>query len=272
MAWVAPTIAASSPIARWRKPPILALAYISPARSSKRRISIILARISRAIFLSGRSCDACFTPVSSGPRTLVASLVATAPEGTRCPRRLSGGGATYAGQVDHEHERRVGRDGGWLALGAVGELGRDDQLAPAADPHSLHALVPAGDHLAAAELELERLRTAAPGRVELLAVLVEHAHVLHAQGVAVLGRRPLALHDVLDLELLRGRPARHRDLGLVGQLAGGLERPRLGLGLGRAAGAGVLGAAGAAATGGDQRHKSGGYEEQGAHAAAHPRA
>src|SRR3954452_14653619 len=173
MAWVAPTIAASSPMARCRKPPILALAYISPARSSKRRISIILARISRATFLSGRSCDACLTPVSSGPRTLVASLVATAPEGTRWPRRLSAAGSTYAGQVDHEDERRVGRDGGRLTLGAVGELGRNDQLTAAADPHSLHAGVPAGDHLAAPELELERLRAAAPRRVELLAVVVE---------------------------------------------------------------------------------------------------
>src|SRR3954449_2993405 len=145
MAWVAPTMAASSPMAKCRKPPRLALAYISPARSSKRRISIILARISRATFLSGRSCDACLTPVSSGPRTLVASLVATAPEGTRWARRLSGAGSAYAGQIDHEHKRRAGRDGGWLTLGAVGELGRDDQLAPAADAHSLHAFVPAGD-------------------------------------------------------------------------------------------------------------------------------
>ena len=40
----APTIVASSPIARCRKPPILAFAYISPARSSKRRMSIIVAQ------------------------------------------------------------------------------------------------------------------------------------------------------------------------------------------------------------------------------------
>src|SRR2546423_152672 len=39
---------ASSPIARCRKPPTLALAYISPARSSKRRISIIALSHSRA--------------------------------------------------------------------------------------------------------------------------------------------------------------------------------------------------------------------------------
>src|SRR4028119_700908 len=43
MACVEPTIVASSPIARCRKPPILAFAYISPARSSKRRLSAIAA-------------------------------------------------------------------------------------------------------------------------------------------------------------------------------------------------------------------------------------
>src|ERR671915_476622 len=41
---------------RWRKPPILALAYISPARSSKRRMSIILLRTVRQVSSSGRSC------------------------------------------------------------------------------------------------------------------------------------------------------------------------------------------------------------------------
>src|SRR4051795_5538750 len=46
-------IVASSPMARWRKPPILALAYISPARSSKRRMSIIDCSHSRAAFFSG---------------------------------------------------------------------------------------------------------------------------------------------------------------------------------------------------------------------------
>src|SRR4051794_31079173 len=137
MARAEPTIVASSPIARCRNPPTLALAYISPARSSKRRISIILASISRATFLSGRSCDACFTPVSSGPLTLVASFVATAPDCTRCAGRFSGEKSADPGQVDHEHERRVGRNGRGLALGPVGELCGDDQLAAPAHAHSL---------------------------------------------------------------------------------------------------------------------------------------
>jgi len=44
-----PTIVASSPIARCRKPPTFGLAYISPARSSKRRISAIASSHSRAV-------------------------------------------------------------------------------------------------------------------------------------------------------------------------------------------------------------------------------
>src|SRR5919199_252506 len=58
MARAEPTIVASSPIARWRNPPIFALAYISPARSSKRRMRIIVASHSRATSGSGRSCSA----------------------------------------------------------------------------------------------------------------------------------------------------------------------------------------------------------------------
>src|SRR5918997_6108018 len=55
MARTAPTMVASSPMARWRKPPTLALAYISPARSSKRRMSIIERSHSRATSGSGSS-------------------------------------------------------------------------------------------------------------------------------------------------------------------------------------------------------------------------
>src|SRR6476659_1004968 len=49
---------ASSPIARCRRPPIFALAYISPARSSKRRISVIVESHSRATAASGSSFSA----------------------------------------------------------------------------------------------------------------------------------------------------------------------------------------------------------------------
>src|SRR4051794_12224215 len=48
MARTAPTIVASSPIARCRKPPTLFFAYIAPARSSKRRINSIASSHSRA--------------------------------------------------------------------------------------------------------------------------------------------------------------------------------------------------------------------------------
>src|SRR5215210_4418330 len=59
MARTAPTMVASSPIARCRKPPTFALAYISPARSSKRRMSIIDSSHSRAASRSGSSrCSA----------------------------------------------------------------------------------------------------------------------------------------------------------------------------------------------------------------------
>src|SRR5205814_491296 len=62
-------------------------------------------------------------------------------------------------RVDDEHERGVRRDGGRLAGRPVGELRRDDQLAPAAGLDAHEALVPALDHRALAELELERLPT-----------------------------------------------------------------------------------------------------------------
>src|SRR5215212_1066782 len=56
MARQAPTIVASSPIARCRKPPTFAFAYICPARSSKRRMRIIWRSQSRAASASGSSC------------------------------------------------------------------------------------------------------------------------------------------------------------------------------------------------------------------------
>src|ERR687886_343312 len=55
MARAEPTIVASSPIARCRKPPTLFLAYISCARSSKRRMSIIACSHSRASSVPGSS-------------------------------------------------------------------------------------------------------------------------------------------------------------------------------------------------------------------------
>src|SRR5829696_7916591 len=98
---------------RWRKPPIFAFAYISPARSSKRRISSIFWRTVRQVSLSGRSCLTFPKPISSRPATslglwpplpwsvlpsslrwapspaCVASLVAIGSESTHCrPRSI----------------------------------------------------------------------------------------------------------------------------------------------------------------------------------------
>src|SRR5215211_825775 len=94
---------------RWRKPPILALAYISPARSSKRRMRNIFWRTVRQVSLSGRPCLTSPKPISSSPTTSlglwpsvpppspflrcgapspdwVASLVAIGPESTHTLR------------------------------------------------------------------------------------------------------------------------------------------------------------------------------------------
>ena len=71
----------------------------------------------------------------------------------------------------------------WLdhAAGAarpVGHRRRDRQLPPAADPHPGDALIPAGDHLALAEREPERL-AAVPRRVELVTGREGDADVVH---------------------------------------------------------------------------------------------
>src|SRR5215207_7688354 len=92
---------------RWRKPPIFAFAYISPARSSKRRITSIVSRTVRQVSLSGRSCLTFPNPISSRPATslgdrpslpgsslpwapspaCVTSLVAIGSESTHCRLR-----------------------------------------------------------------------------------------------------------------------------------------------------------------------------------------
>ena len=71
-------------------------------------------------------------------------------------------------QVDHEHQRLTRLDHAARAAVAVAQVRRDHELAPAADLHARHALVPAADHPAGAEREAER-RAAVPRGVELLA-------------------------------------------------------------------------------------------------------
>ena len=91
-------------------------------------------------------------------------------------------------QVHDEHERLVGLDHAAGAALAVAEHRRDGDPPPAADPHAGHALVPAGDHLAASEAELERVAPV-PGGVELLAVGPGDPDVVHLDDLAGLGLR-----------------------------------------------------------------------------------
>src|SRR5919112_2262432 len=76
IARTAPTIVASSPIARCRKPPTLFLAYISCARSSKRRMSIIACSHSRASSVPGssRSASLSLTSAMRSPYLVAAPL------------------------------------------------------------------------------------------------------------------------------------------------------------------------------------------------------
>src|SRR5690606_25376296 len=89
-----------------------------------------------------------------------------------------------------------------------------DQLAAAADPHPPHPGVPAGDDLADAEPELQRL-AAVVGGVELLPGAERDPDVVHLHGVA--GGRDLAvaLGEVLDDEVGRRVEVREVDLWLV---------------------------------------------------------
>src|SRR5687767_8825346 len=73
-------------------------------------------------------------------------------------------------QLHLKVELGVRRDDVAGALGAVAEIGRNDQLANAAHLHAGDAFVPALDDPAGAERELKRL-AAVLAAVELLAVL-----------------------------------------------------------------------------------------------------
>src|SRR5215212_3855706 len=108
------------------------------------------------------------------------------------PSRVFPVGLADLRQVDDEDERLVRADRR-LALGAVGEVGRDDEQPAAALLHPGHALVPARDDLAGAQRERERLGPAVPGGVELLAGRPRVADVLDRDDVARLRRLALAL-------------------------------------------------------------------------------
>src|SRR5262245_15709298 len=57
-------------------------------------------------------------------------------------------GSAQTDQLDMEDQRRVGRNHGRIAAGAIGQLRRNHELALAADPHAAHPAVPALDHVA----------------------------------------------------------------------------------------------------------------------------
>src|SRR5689334_19071333 len=104
MAFTAPTIVASSPMHRCRKPPIFAFAYISPARSSKRRMSSIRSRIATAASLSGSSWEAsvCLTAMADddtpfrAPRTFRAVSRGMAASATPASARVANDRRTHA--------------------------------------------------------------------------------------------------------------------------------------------------------------------------------
>ena len=85
-----------------------------------------------------------------------------------CRRRPRRDASAHGEQIDHEDERLVRLDHAARSARAVRHRRRDRELAAAADLHAEDAGVPAGNHLALAELELER-RAAIPRRVELVA-------------------------------------------------------------------------------------------------------
>src|SRR4029078_2332269 len=85
-------------------------------------------------------------------------------------------------QLDVEDQRRVGRDSAAGAARAVAELRGNHERALATDLHPGDALIPTGDHLPGAELELERI-VAVARAVELLAVMVGLRAVVQPPGV-----------------------------------------------------------------------------------------
>src|SRR5512135_3803692 len=107
-----------------------------------------------------------------------------------------------AQQFHFEHQRGVRRDHAAGTARAVGQVRRDGELALAADLHARHALVPAGDDLAHAELEFEWV-VAVDAGVELLAV-GEPAGVMHGHVLAGAGGGAVADDEVFDDEFAHG--------------------------------------------------------------------
>ena len=86
------------------------------------------------------------------------------------------------------------------ATRAVPEVGRDRQLAAAADLHADEAVAPTGDHLV--ETEADRF-VAVPRCVELIARLLADTDVVHGDHATGLRFRTLAEDEIGDDEVSR---------------------------------------------------------------------
>src|SRR3954453_22699759 len=110
----------------------------------------------------------------------------------------------HSDEVDDEDQGRAGLDHAARAAIPVRLLRGDGQPPAATDLHAGDALVPALDHHAPAEPELQRV-AAVPGGVELLTALVGDADVVRAHQAAGGRLRAVADDQVLDHEVVRGR-------------------------------------------------------------------
>ena len=102
------------------------------------------------------------------------------------------------------------RDPGAGTPVAVGQIRRDDELSPTADPHSRNTLIPSSDDPAGTELELQRL-AAVVGRVELLPAAIGHTDVVHSDSAARAGLGAVTDGEIGDIEFGRRRAVRKVD-------------------------------------------------------------
>src|ERR1017187_7122302 len=94
---------------------------------------------------------------------------------------------------------------------SVGQTRWNDQLAAAADLHSLHTLIPAGDDLSHAELELKR-SASVPAGVELLARGVRDPDIVDVDHVTRVRHGAITFPDIGDLQIGRRLAPREIDL------------------------------------------------------------
>src|SRR3954453_2755672 len=160
---------------------------------------------------------------SSGAASATSSSVVEAgcvmARGCPEPPRRNRTSSPHADEVHHEDQGRARLDDTAGAALAVGLVGGDGQPAPAADLHSGDAFVPALDDHADTQPELQRV-AAVPGRVELLAAVVRDADVVGADQAAWRRLGAVTDGDVLDHEVVGGRPGGWLDVR-SGQLGHG---------------------------------------------------